>query len=481
MSEVYIHYGNLEDSIQQSGKVRDEISNYMAEIKRRITTPISDLPGSDSSGYASTAASLAWNKINALSNKTSRFVSYENAVSRLISTAKDTDAYVSNRIETISDMYIEDRNWFQQVGDAIYNFFCVDLANKWEFTRTISDLAKKGQDKLKEVFTDVRDWFKYGDGKYWANIGGAIASSLLSVAALIGAIVSFPVTGTAAMIIATVSLACAVVSTIITFVNVNATVQNNIKALDLSEDNPGAARYYGNVDSLSEEWNRTDMGGAAANLAYDIGGTVIDTAKGLADTGQVLCNIANLGVVKDFRFKPGTGNKGYSLKWDNIKRNLLHDMKIYTSKIGKKGVKWYETVNWKEAIDIKGWFGGFSRGKFEVGGQLVMPELVYKVLNITKIGKNTTDTIGHFIDINETINADIFKPGDLVEPIIDLVNSLSDTADKSLGLGGDVIDTAKDWGKWFKGLTDTPDIPDKETISSWFDEAGLAFGTASGS
>ena len=340
MSEVYIHYGNLEDSIAQSKKVRSEISGYIEEIKRRVTTPISNLSGSDSSGYASTASSLAWQKISDLNAKASRYSSYESSISTLISTAKTKDNYVSSQIETISDMYLTERNWFQKAGDAIYNFFCVDLANKWGWIRTVSDVAKWVREKATKVADNIRDWFKYGDGKYVANILGAIGGAILAFAGLIAAIVSLPVTGTAAIIIGVASVILSAVTMFITFYNSEATIKGNIKALKLSHDeNPGAARYYGNIKSLSDEWDKTDMGDASTNKAYDIAGDAIDTTKKIADTALFVLNIANLGVVKDFRYKPGEGNTGYSFTWDNIKRNILHDMNIYTSKIGKKGVK----------------------------------------------------------------------------------------------------------------------------------------------
>lgn len=470
MSQITIHYGNLEDSIYQSEKVRGEISDYISEIKRRITSPISNLSGSDSNGYTSTASSLAWQKINDLNSKSSRFTAYESSIRGLISTAKDKDSYVSGQIATISDLYIEDRNWFQQAGDAIYNFFCVDLANKWGWTRTISDCLKWAGDKIDNVGEKLRDWFKYGDGKYWANIGGAILGAIASVAAVFAAIVTFPVTGTAAMIIAYIGLGCAVVSTFITLFNSEATINSNIKALQLSGEHPGAARYYGNIDSVSAKWDKTDMGGAGANMAYDFAGNAIDAVKILADTGQFVCNIANLGVVKDFRFKPGTGNKGYSFTWDNIKRNILHDMKIYTSKIGKKGVKWYQTVNWKKAFDIKNWFGGYSGSDFKIDGKFIVPEGVYKIFNITKITKNTWDTFENFSNIGETLTADEFKPGDLLKPIGELTSIFS-PVEEPVGYIIDTTDTIKDWHDWFGGAFKTPDGLNKETIQGWFDDA----------
>lgn len=214
----------------------------------------------------------------------------------------------------------------------------------------------------------------------------------------------------------------------------------------------------------------TAMGDASANKAYDIAGDVIDVTKVVADTGQFICNIANLGVVKDFRYKPGTGNKGYSFTWDNIKRNILHDMNIYTSKIGKKGVKWYETVNWKEAFDIKSWFGGYSSGKFKIDGKFVVPDDLFKVFNITKIVKNTTDTFENFSDIGEALSADEFKLGDLLKPLGDLTSIFS-PVEKPVEYVTDTADTIKDWRYWFKGAFDSPDELDKETIQGWFDDA----------
>ena len=480
MSQITIHYGNLEDSIHQSEKVRGEISDYISEIKRRITTPISNLSGSDSNGYTSTASSLAWQKINDLSSKSSRFTAYESSIRGVIATAKDKDSYVSGQIETISDLYIEDRNWFQQAGDAIYNFFCVDLANKWGWTRTISDCVKWAGDKGDNVSEKISDWFKYGDGKYWANIGGAGLGAIAAVACVIGAIVTFPVTGTAAMIIAYIGLGCAIVSAFITLLNSEAAINSNIKALQLSGEHPGAARYYGNIDSVSTKWAKTDMGDASANKFYDFAGNAIDIVKVVADTGQFICNIANLGVVKDFRYKPGTGNKGYSFTWGNIKRNILHDMKIYTSKIGKKGVKWYQTVNWKEAFDIKSWFGGYSSSKFKIDGKFIIPEGVYEVFNVTKIFKNTTDTFENFSNIGETLAAKELKLGNLQKHMGECP-SIFPLVDEPVGYITDTADTIKDWRDWFTAAVETPEELNKETIQGWFDDAfeGTVLGTES--
>lgn len=201
MSAIYIHYGNLQDSVNQASKARKELFDYSDEIKRRVTNPISKLSGRDSKGYASTASSLAWKKINSLSQKADRLGDYENTINGLISKAKEKDRTAANRIEQIANLKLEPRNWFQKAGDAIYNFFCVDVANKWGWTKTISDTIKNVHEDVRYNMEKIGDWFKYGDGKYLANIGKAVLGAVLAVGGAIAAIVSIPVTGTAAIVI----------------------------------------------------------------------------------------------------------------------------------------------------------------------------------------------------------------------------------------------------------------------------------------
>lgn len=474
MSEVYIHYGNLEDSIAQSKKVRSEISGYVEEIKRRVTTPISNLSGSDSSGYASTASSLAWQKISDLNAKASRYSSYESSISTLVSTAKTKDNYVSSQIETISDLYLTERNWFQKAGDAIYNFFCVDLANKWGWTRTISDAAKWVGDKIDNVTDKISDWFKYGDGKYVANMIKTTLVLVGAVATVVAAIVALPVTGAAAIALGIAKLVCAGVGLIITMYNWDATMNSNAKALQLAKENPGAARYYGNIDSLSEKWNRTDMGGEKANAFFNATGKVVDGIKVVADIGKFALDVASLGLVRDFRFSKNNHlgyKEGYDLSWNNIKRNILHDMKFYTSKVEKPDVKWTQKVKWDKVLDPRKWFGYGSKGKYSVGGELIISEELYKVFDITSKIKTTGDTVGDITDLIGAINdpnRDIWE--DLVTPIIDL-SRICSFSDKSVGYLRDAEKKIESGSNWFKAVFETPDKLDKETIQGWFDDA----------
>lgn len=350
MSEVYIIYKDLEQSIERSKKVRNQLSEYATDVKKRVVDAVDVLPGSDRAGYASTASNLAEAKIKDMVVKSNRFAAYENSVASFISTAKSKDKYVSNQMETIAGSVLPKRTWYQQAGDFLYNTFCVDLVNNWSWTRYISDMNKKDLTDLKHVKEIVMDWFKYGDGKYVLNLVASVATIVASVAVTVAAIAAIPFTGgasTAALVVAWSAFGaavCSTVSTVITCVNMSSKIAANSKALSLSgnvfkddDGDVGAARYYGNISSKSEEWARTDMGDEETNKDYAFYGNMIDTTKVIADVGQVVCNItASAGMVRDFRYTKNVHKqvKGYEYSIDNVIHNFKGQNGIYITRPG---------------------------------------------------------------------------------------------------------------------------------------------------
>ena len=103
---IYINYASMESSITYAQKARKEISSYAEEIKHKISTPFSNLEGSDSQGYASTASSLAWKKVSELSEKTLSLSKYESSATMLVKEARTRDANVSNKITEITNKYV---------------------------------------------------------------------------------------------------------------------------------------------------------------------------------------------------------------------------------------------------------------------------------------------------------------------------------------------------------------------------------------
>ncbi len=147
MSEVRIVYSSLEDAVDYASKARTKIDDYITKIGKVINTPISNLSGTDSYGYAQSAANLATQKTNELVSKKSYFVNLENSLNYAISTAKSVDSTVTTNISSIAEGYIEKRKWYEAAGDWIYNTFCVDLANHFSLVKDFADGIKWIGDK----------------------------------------------------------------------------------------------------------------------------------------------------------------------------------------------------------------------------------------------------------------------------------------------------------------------------------------------
>ena len=431
MSEIYIHYGNLEDSVKRSQKVRGEISGYVEEIKKRITTPISGLSGSDSAGYASTASSLAWQKITSLNNKANRFSAYEGTVNTLISTAKTKDNYVSGQIETIAGMYVEKRKWYQKAGDWIYNTFCVDLANKWDWTRDLSDAAKWVSNKVGNAFEPIVDWFKYGDGKYVWNIVSAVVGTVVAIGGAIAAICAIPFSGgaTIPIVIGCIGAAAASVGAIITTVNSVTSIVQNSKAIsksgDLFDENdgdPSAARHYGSQTKLSTYIEKNDMGDKKDNENWATVGKTVDTVKVVADVTSFVCSIANLGVVHDYRIKNGSDintrvnhgkwNEGFDFSYKNIKKNIMHDMgyKVSSGKLDNKKAFGIDKSIFAKSYDTDKFTLKWNAWNFKIGkktlfsvdkGTWSLGENAVKFFRGAKVFKNVNDIGENVVTLND--------------------------------------------------------------------------------
>lgn len=113
MSEVRIVYSSLEDAVDYVSKARTKIDNYITQIGKTINAPISNLNGSDSYGYAQSAANLASQKTNDLAAKKTYFVNLENSLNCVIATAKSVDSTVATNISSIAEGYIEKRKWYE--------------------------------------------------------------------------------------------------------------------------------------------------------------------------------------------------------------------------------------------------------------------------------------------------------------------------------------------------------------------------------
>lgn len=395
MSEICIKYNDIEDVITYSEKARSWLDNYVSDIRDVINSPIGKLEGADTKGYAQSAADLASKKMTALTDKKIFFSNLENTAKNIMSTAKTADANVATNIANLADGYIGERSWSQKVGDWIYNTFCVEFVNSNDLLRDFFDCVKWACDKIGNVIESVRDWFKYGNGRYVWKIVSSVVGAIVAVAGAIVAFCAIPFFGglSIPLVIGCIGALATSVGAIITVVNSGTSIYSNGIALYLaSGDNTGAARYYGNVSTLSQYWAKRDLGDAEENADYQFAGEVIDTTKVVADTTAFVCNILSLGNVRDYRVTTRNDNinfrynqnewyKGYSFTYENIRRNIMHDMgyKISSGTLKDSAFKFNLLATDKVTKYT------FSFGNFK----LVPPENLVNFFNIAKSTQNT--------------------------------------------------------------------------------------------
>lgn len=433
MGKTKIIYSVLEESKRQANRVENEINGYISEIRSHISQKIINVPG-DSSQYVSTATTLAQKKINSLSTLGNKYSSYRKTISTFIDDAKRIDSDVSKRIEEKANQYIGRRNFVQKIGDWVYETFCVDFGNSNEVLRDIKDVMVWTGTKAIDKLEKVHNYFKYGDGKYIWNIGKAIVGAGVAVAGAIAAIASIPVTGPIAIVVGCISAGAAIIGGAITIYNASAQVEGNAKALTLKKENPGAARYYGNISKKSDYWKKTDMGGKSSNDRYKVIGEVVDKTKVVADVTGAVAGVAQLGYVHDYRFKDNKV-KGWSWSKENIKKNLLHDM----------GYK----VSSKE-LDIKKAFNPFKnlfassydKNKFSINGELMISERLVKSFRGLKVTNNMVDLMENVDAINDYYKNDEAGFGDMW---------------KTIGKTTDIFSNMK----WYSPIDNVVDVIDK--------------------
>lgn len=329
MSSIKIKYDELEASSKYAKKLAGELDDYSYRITKKISNPVNSLPGNDKRGYASNIVSSASAKIRELKNRTNMFDTYASNVQTFVANAQKADKAVEKSIKSTAQGYIGERSKWEAFCDNVYNFLFVDLANKSDFVRFLSDAAKSGWTYVTSYAEKAKDWFVHGDGRYvWnivagaaaviATIAGAITAVGTAVAAVVAAIAGGPVI---AAVLAVVAATAAVVGAIITTANSGVKVYNNSKAL--TEDDPAISRYVGGIDGVSEAIEKYDMGDAEDNKNWETAGNVIDTTKTVCDVIGIVNSLVDLGAVKNVR----TGlTEGYKFSKSNIEFNLKTKM-----------------------------------------------------------------------------------------------------------------------------------------------------------
>jgi hypothetical protein len=331
MTRIRIDYSDLLDSASWAKKSSDRLEEYADEINREVGSKINNLTRG-ASGNTNSIFDLANRKVNDLRSQASRYRSYEDRLKKFVENAKSADERVEMNIEKIRKEDYKGLSLFQKITATFYGLYQKTLG-RTAFGRAMDTITRLRVDKLLVIQTGLKkakDFFKYGKGRYIINIVSAVGTVIGAIATLAN-----PITGPLAAVAALASVAAAV-SLVVKLGSSGVTIADNIRALFMESDDPGAARYYGNTNSIESFTKKHVHSKKWQNIAQivDFAGTTADVVRSGLDlftnshTMQVLNpdgSISKLTVgVQDF-------------SWDTLKGNLLSNIGFSTNVVKDAG------------------------------------------------------------------------------------------------------------------------------------------------
>ena len=371
MAVFTIRYDGLSDSIKRADSTARSLGNLRSDLQD-ISSRIGSLSGSDSAGYANTAANLVRRKMQSAKSEQERWQKLSRELKSLKQKAEETDRKVANDIRYSGSTVIGNRTLFQIAGDAIFGAY-VSVVSKLSRLKGVGDLissfAKRlriGWERVSNRLTEVKNYFKYGDGKYLWNIAKTVLAVVGAIAGLVTAAAGVLAASPVLVAIGFLGLVCSVVVTVTKLVDSQYSIDSNTKAYGLAtqyrsefnkrdnwwEAGEGAekgergsltaARYYGEIEGYKDYVEKTDYGGIAENDAAMVRATVFNVTQKVAEIGATVCTlivaVGNAQYVKD---ADGNWFKGENGK--TISKNQLRELRgqekqsTFSNYIAQKG------------------------------------------------------------------------------------------------------------------------------------------------
>lgn len=358
MSIVKIDYDELEAASRNAKNAAQLFSDCALSVERRVCQPIQNIPGSDSAGHISEATRLVIEKKKMLEGRSKRFSEMSKSINNMSVDLKQHDINSKNSVDRIANSALDlnNRSPFRQFADWLYGVFCVDFMNWNPITRWIGNSWKKAGDWISNKANKIYEWFKHGDGRYYLNIATSILSDVVAMFATVNAILlcaaATAVTGgvAAPLLIAAIASSIGLIMTVVDSMEV---LGNNAKALTIyyENDDPGRARFYGDITGVKDATQKYDYGGQVANNILEGIGIGYDVTHTLADITAITAGAVGAAGLNETAVRGAdgkfTGERRFTWDKDTAKSRIKEGFK---QKIG------FETSNGKTKWNAKNLF-----------------------------------------------------------------------------------------------------------------------------
>lgn len=415
MSNVIFDYGALEEAKSNAKKIVtgwNGIDDYKTGLNIGLKSCLDEwrLDKEEPYGhaYVSNAQADISDKIDQLEVVKTQWIDLSKTIDSFLKYVKAKDEKAVSIFKATSEQYTKKDSlagFFNYIGDGLYGLFAVDLANCNGFTRTIADWGKKKMDDLSSVIQDANDWFRHGDGRYVLNIVGSAA---LTLAALAGTVIGFlgiPFTGgsSAVIIVGCVGTIASGVAAGISAYNSIYTIKENVNALSITDD-PGTARFHGDVSKYSDYVKKTDFGSKEINEKEAKKAKTIDTVHAVAEGVSFVTSVATTFGTKKVvtgvdEFGDDIVKTSFDFSSSNVKKNVLKTFgfEVDSKKISADVVEINKTTVISNADEMGDTTIGIAHSTYEENYKSVA---FGKTTNIAENGKKAVTKTATFNKAN---------------------------------------------------------------------------------
>lgn len=327
MSVVTIDYDKLSKISKSASNAASEMNDYIDALTKKVTKKYSDITGGASSKTSSSEYYVN-HKISKLKEKKEYYSNFSEAVTKFSKNAKEADKQVAKQIKSSTYDFVETHdyievNWWTELKE-----FFIDLKNACPLFEAISAIIGATIDEFKNLFADLKHWYKCGGGKEVIGVvlavAGAVAAVVLAVVAIVTAAGFFAI--------------CAAIAAVITAVNAIYNVYSSAKSLKSKlKGDPGWAKIYGDQDTVQDALRQTNFGNGILNKISFVGAGVIDTVKTFCDVMVIINSVKNVcNTVKEIK---AYANRSQTRGFGDVFKMYLKNEKNYNNKSVRDYIK----------------------------------------------------------------------------------------------------------------------------------------------
>lgn len=332
MSSVTIDYDKLNSISKNANNAASRMNDYINDLTNKVTSKYSSITGGSSSKTQNSAYYVN-QKISQLRAKKENYKSFANAVSKFSSEAQEIDKDVARKIKASKDQFIKKHDYIKtDVWTDIRNWF-IDLKNSCPLFNAIGQMIEDTITGMKNLFADLKHWYKCGGGKELVGVILAVAGAVAAVVIAICACVP-PICGIVAI--------CAAIGAVIAAVNAIVNVVTSIKAKKAKDNgDPAWAKIYGDQDTAQDVLRQTNFGDGTLNRLSYGAATTIDVVQTVCDVVAIYDGVKNIkNVYKEIKISAQKGKVSFGTRF----KQYLFNSDSYLKDSKGNPMKWRDIL-----------------------------------------------------------------------------------------------------------------------------------------